>query len=294
VTADRLFIFGFGDCGRQLAAMAGARGYATAGTVRSGSKARALRDAGNDVGLFASDRPLDDPAAALAGATHLLCSIPPDDDGDPALAAHAGDMMRHASGLRWLGYLSTTGVYGDRGGAWVDETAPARPASDRARRRLLAEQQWQSFGARLGVPTHVFRLPGIYGPGRSALDQVRAGTARRIARQGQVFSRIHVEDVAATVLASMTRTDGAPVYNVADDEPATQADVVAYACQLLGMPAPPLVDFADVKDSLSPMARSFYAESRRVTNDLIKNELGVVLAYPTYRDGLRAILASGG
>jgi nucleoside-diphosphate-sugar epimerase len=158
----------------------------------------------------------------------------------------------------------------------------------------VAERQWQALGRRLGVPTHIFRLPGIYGPGRSALDQVRAGTAHRVVRPGQVFSRIHIDDAAATILASMAQPDGSPVYNVADDEPSPQADVVAYACELLGVVPPPLVDYGDVEASLSPMARSFYGESRRVKNDLIKNQLGVTLAHPTYRDGLRAILAAGG
>jgi nucleoside-diphosphate-sugar epimerase len=269
-------------------------GYTAIGTVRSADKLRALRDGGHDVLRFASDTPLQDPARAFAGITHLLCSIPPGADGDPALIAHADDLTRHAPGLRWIGYLSTTGVYGDHEGAWIDETTPEAPATDRARRRLAAERQWLDLGVRAAVAAHVFRLPGIYGPGRSALDHLRAGTARRIVRAGQVFSRIHIEDIATTVLASMQRPRAGAIYNVADDEPSPQADVVAFACTLLGVPPPPLVDYGAIEPSLSPMARSFYAESRRVKNALIKRELGVTLAFPTYRDGLRAIFAAGG
>ena len=291
---DRLFIFGLGDTAAVLARRARAQGYAVAGAVRYPDKVRALRDAGHDVVRFASGTPLDNPAGVLGEATHLLCSIPPDDDGDPAVIAHAADLARHGTGLRWIGYLSTTGVYGDHGGAWVDETTPTAPASDRARRRLVAERQWQALGERIGVPAHVFRLPGIYGPGRSALDQVRAGTARRIMRPGQVFSRIHIVDIATTLLASMDQQHEGTIYNVADDEPSPQADVVDFACHLLGVASPPRVDYAEIEASLSPMARSFYAESRRIRNDLIKRNLGVVLAYPTYREGLRAILAAGG
>jgi nucleoside-diphosphate-sugar epimerase len=294
MASNRLFIFGLGDTASLLARLAQNQGYATAGTVRSVAKAHALRDLGHDVVVFEAGTRLVNPVGILAGATHLLCSIPPGDDGDPALKAHAADLVHAAGRLRWLGYLSTTGVYGDRAGAWIDETTPPAPASDRARRRLVAERQWQALGHRLGVPTHIFRLPGIYGPGRSALDQVRAGTAHRVVRPGQVFSRIHIDDAAATILASMAQPDGSPVYNVADDEPSPQADVVAYACELLGVVPPPLVDYGDVEASLSAMARSFYGESRRVKNDLIKNQLGVTLAHPTYRDGLRAILAAGG
>lgn len=292
--AKHLFIFGFGDTATQLAHAARRSGYTVVGTVRSADKLRALRDAGHDVLHFATGEPLDDPARALAGITHLLCSIPPDTNGDPAVVAHADDLIRHAPGLRWIGYLSTTGVYGDHGGAWIDETTPATPASDRARRRLVAERQWQDLAGRLGAAAQIFRLPGIYGPGRSALDQVRTGTARRIARAGQVFSRIHIEDIATTLLASMGRPQTSAIYNVADDEPSPQADVVAFACTLLGVPPPPLVDYADIEANLSPMARSFYAESRRVRNDRMKRDLGITLAYPTYREGLRAIHAGGG
>jgi nucleoside-diphosphate-sugar epimerase len=290
----RLFVFGFGDTATRLARQVVARGGTAAGTVRSTDKAQALRAQGWDATTFAATAPLADAGAALSGVTHLLSSIPPDADGDPAILTHAADLARYATDLQWLGYLSTTGVYGDRGGAWVDETTPPAPSSTRAQWRLVAERQWLTCGARLDVATHIFRLPGIYGPGRSALDQVRAGTARRISRAGHVFSRVHIADIATTVLASMDRPRAGAIYNVADDEPAPQADVVTYACALLGVEPPPLVDYADVEAELSPMARSFYADNRRVRNDLIKRELGVTLAYPTYREGLRAIFAEGG
>ncbi len=294
MSGNRLFVFGFGDSAMRLADNAATRGYRCAGTVRTADKAPAILARGHDAVHFERTAPLSDPANVFAGATHLLSSIPPDPDGDPALAVHGPDIERHARELRWIGYFSTTGVYGDHGGAWVDEDTPPAPASERAQRRLLAEQRWQALGGRLGVPVHIFRLPGIYGPGRSALDQVRAGSARRIVKPGQVFSRIHVDDIATTVLTSMERPERAGLYNVADDEPAPQADVVAYACTLLEVEPPPLIDFAEMESSLSPMARSFYAESRRVRNARIKQELGVTLSYPTYREGLRAILAGGG
>ncbi len=282
----KLYIFGLGYAGLAIARAALARGYAVAGTVRSGDKAGALRAEGIAVELFGSD------STALGAASHILCTIAPDQDAgdDPAL--------RHCEAIAplrpaWIGYLSTTGVYGDAGGGWVDETTPPHPVQPRSVRRLGAERGWQSLGEHWGAPAHLFRLPAIYGPGRSALDQVRAGTARRIDRPGQVFSRIHVEDIAAAVVASMARPAPRPgrVYNVADEEPAPQADVIAYACQLLGLPVPPLQSWDEAAPALGPMARSFWAESRRVRAEGFKRELGVVLKYPTYREGLRAIHA---
>ncbi len=193
---------------------------------------------------------------------------------------------------RWLGYLSTTGVYGDHGGGWVDEETPPKPLRPRSLSRLAAERAWQALGLEAGVAVDVFRLPGIYGPGRSAVDQVKAGTARRIDKPGQVFSRIHVEDIAGAVLMAITGAHAGAVYNVADDLPASTSDVVAFACELLGRPAPPVIPWEQAAPTMSAMARSFYAETRRVKNDRIKNELGVVLRYPTYREGLRAIAAA--
>jgi nucleoside-diphosphate-sugar epimerase len=208
--------------------------------------------------------------------------------GDLVVAMHDSDIAA-MRGLSWLGYLSTTGVYGDRGGGWVDETAALLPTGERGRRRVTAEQGWLELWRRCGVPVHIFRLAAIYGPGRSAFDALRAGTAKRIDKPGQVFSRIHVEDLASVLIASMARPRPGAVYNVCDDDPASPAAVVADAAELLGVEAPPLVALEAA--GLSPMARSFYDDSKRVANRLIKTELGVRLRHPDYRTGLAAILA---
>lgn len=276
---DRLFIFGLGYSGSEIARQAMAAGWRVAGTVRGEGKVQQL--AAQGIEAFPFDGTAALPASAFAGTTHVLCTIAPGATGDPVLRTSAA-LLGEA---RWLGYLSTTGVYGDHAGGWVDETTPAHPGQPRSIERLVAERAWQALGATL------FRLPGIYGPGRSAIDQVKAGTARRIDKPGQLFSRIHVADIANAVLAAMARPSPAAIYNVADDLPAPTADVVAYACALLGVAAPPLVPWAEIEPTMSAMARSFYAENRRVRNDRIKRELGVTLRYPTYREGLRAIVA---
>ena len=279
----RLFIFGLGYSGLEIAKLARAGGWSVGGTVTTADKAAYLRREGIDAHAFDGSGSLD--VESLATATHVVCSIAPGTTGDPALR-HCADRMGRAE---WLGYLSTTGVYGDRGGAWVDETDEPRPTQPRSIERLATEHAWQALGRKTGAAVDVFRLPGIYGPGRSAVDQVKSGTARRIDKPGQVFSRIHVEDIAATALLAMTHPAPGAIYNVADDLPAPSADVVAYACELLGLPVPPLVPWDEIAPTLSAMARSFYAENRRVRNDRIKRELGVTLRYPTYREGLRAI-----
>jgi nucleoside-diphosphate-sugar epimerase len=285
-SVGRLFCFGLGYSAGVLARGLLRSGWSVAGTTRSGEAA----EPGAAVQAYDREHPLADPAAALAGATHVLVSVPPDAAGDPVLDRHGGDIARLA-GVRWVGYLSTTGVYGDRGGALVDESADLRPSGERQRRRVPAETGWHALGESAGLPVHIFRLAGIYGPGRSAFDALRAGTAHRIEKPGLVFSRIHVEDIAAVLRASMARPDPGAVYNVCDDDPAAPAEVVAHAASLLGVEPPPLVPL-DAAD-LSPMARSFYADSRRVDNARIKRELGVRLAYPSYREGLAALLAGG-
>ena len=266
----------------------GSAGWALAGTCRTAEGCRALAETGVDAVPFSREAPLADAAGCLAGATHVLLSIPPDEEGDPALDCHGADIAV-LPGLEWIGYLSTTGVYGDTGGAWVDETATPAPTGERGRRRLAAENAWLAFGARQGLAVHVFRLAGIYGPGRNAFATVRRGAAKRIDKPGHVFSRIHVTDIAQVLAASIAKPKRGAIYNVCDDEPAPAADVVAHACALLGVAPPPLIPLDEA--NLSPMARSFYADNRRVSNDLIKQELGVELLYPDYRSGLAALLA---
>lgn len=223
----------------------------------------------------------------LQNTTHLLHSIPPDEYGDPVLKVLRKDIARLGT-LEWIGYLSTVGVYGDQEGAWVDEETPVAPNSERARARVAAELAWLEFGNDIGVPVQIFRLAGIYGPGRSAFDKLRKGTARRIVKPGQVFSRIHVEDIVTVLEASIARPRAGGIYNVADDEPAPPDEVITYAAKLLGVHPPPAVPFEEA--DLSPMARSFYEGTRRIGNKRIKSELGVALRYPTYREGLAALL----
>jgi nucleoside-diphosphate-sugar epimerase len=286
MTVPHLFCFGFGYTARVLARRLAAEGWIVAGTCRTLDKASALCAAGFPVEVLDRDHPL--PRETLDGVTHLLVSVPPDAAGDPVLAMH-GEDIAEIKGLRWLGYLSTTGVYGDRGGGWVDETAALSPSGERGRRRVAAEAGWLDLWRRHGAPVHIFRLAGIYGSGRSPFDALRAGTAKRIDKPGQIFSRIHVEDLACVLAASLGQPRPGAVYNVCDDDPAAPEAVVAHAAGLLGMPAPPLVPFEAA--GLSPMARSFYDDNKRVSNRLIKSELGVTLQYPDYRSGLTAILA---
>lgn len=280
-----LFCFGLGYSARTLARSLRAEGWRIAGTCREAEAADGLRAEGFAVFPFDRTHPL--PKAALAGATHILVSIPPEPEGDPVLARHAADIVA-CEGLSWLGYLSTTAVYGDCGGAWVDENAPRRGRSARARRRAAAEEAWLALWRESAVPVHIFRLAAIYGPGRSPFEALRAGSARRIAKPGQVFCRIHVEDLAAVLSASMAQPHPGAIYNVADDEPAPQEAVVAYAASLLGISPPPLQPFE--KAALSPLLRSFFEDNRRVRNNRLKNELGIRLSFPDYRSGLEAIL----
>jgi nucleoside-diphosphate-sugar epimerase len=278
----RLFVFGLGYSGLEIARLARAGGWTVAGTCTSAEKAERLRADGIETHLFNGTSAL--PASALDEASHILCTIAPGTAGDPALRT-TGDRMGRA---RWLGYLSTTGVYGDHGGAWVDESVPLQPTGRRQKQRAAAEEAWLTLWRERGVPVHLFRLAGIYGPGRSAIESVRAGTARRIDKPGQVFSRIHVEDIARVLRASITRPNPGAAYNLCDDNPAPGHEVTAYACELLGVEPPPLVPFEQA--DLSPMAASFYADNKKVRNDRIKSELGVTLKYPDYRPALRDLL----
>jgi hypothetical protein len=286
VSGSHLFCFGLGYTALALGRRLVASGWVVTGTCRSAKRQALLRESGFSAVFFGRNWPAD--PTALNGVTHLLVSVPPDAAGDPVLALH-GDDIATLPRLSWLGYLSTTGVYGDRGGGWVDETAQLLPTGERGRRRVSAEEGWLGLWQNRGVPVHVFRLAAIYGPGRSAFDALRAGTGRRIDKPGQVFSRIHVADLASVLIASMARPRPGAVYNVCDDDPAPPAAVVAHAAELLGVAPPPLVPFEVAR--LSPMARSFYDDNKRVANRLIKTELGVTLRYPDFRTGLAAILA---
>ena len=272
-----LLSIGHGFSARALAPRLIDRGWRVIGTTRSHEKAAALEAEGVEP-LIWPGTPLP-----LGKATHLLTSVAPGPAGDPVLA-EASDALRAAQHIEWAGYLSTTGVYGDHGGDWVDETAPLTPATKRGKARVDAEAAW----AALDLPLHIFRLAGIYGPGRGPFAKVRNGTARRIIKEGQVFSRIHVEDIATVLEASIDHPNPGAVYNVCDDDPAPPQDVLAHAAELLGLPLPPEVPF-DQAD-MTPMARSFYSDSKRVRNDRIKQELGVKLRYPDYRSGLAALL----
>ncbi|WGW03964.1 SDR family oxidoreductase [Tropicibacter oceani] len=257
------------------------QGWTILGTTRSADKAEQIRATGVQPVLW-DEQSL---SKALEQCTHLLISAGPDDQGDPALRLLHDQIAARAPDLHWAGYLSTTGVYGDHHGAWIDEATPLTPSTSRGAARVQAEAAW---GAIAHLPLHVFRLAGIYGPGRGPFSKVRNGTARRIVKPGQVFSRIHVDDIAQVLEASIKAPNPGAVYNLCDDDPAPPQDVIAHAAQLLGLPVPPEIPFEQA--DLSAMARSFYSESKRVSNARIKDELGVTLLYPDYRAGLAALL----
>ena len=280
-----LLSLGHGYSAAALARLLLPRGWRVIGTARSADRVAAIAATGVEARAW----PGSDLRDAFAQATHLLTSVAPDADGDPVLRALGPLVAEAAPRLAWAGYLSTTGVYGDRGGGWVDEDSPLRPATDRGRWRVVAEAAWRAVP---GLPLHVFRLAGIYGPGRGPFEKVRAGTARRVVKEGQWFSRIHVEDIAQALLLSIGRPRPGATYNLCDDDPAPPQDVIAHAARLLGLPPPPLVPFESA--DLTPMARSFYAESKRVRNDRVKRDLGLRLRFPDYRTGLAALLAEGG
>ncbi|MGH1574415.1 SDR family oxidoreductase [Methylobacterium sp. P31] len=281
-----LFVFGLGFTGRRFAERARDRfGTVRATVTDPASAARLAADTGFTMRAFgpeADDRRI---AADLADTDVLLVSVPPGESGDPVLARYADAIT--ASRIGWIGYLSTIGVYGDQQGAWIDETTPPAPRSARSRIRVEAETAWLALGGATGQAVQVFRLSGIYGPGRNPIVKLREGRSQRIVKAGQVFNRIHVDDIATTLLASIDRPRAGAVYNVTDDEPAPPQTVTEHAAALTGLPLPPEIDFETA--DLSPMARSFYGENKRVRNRLIREQLGVALAYPTYREGLAAL-----
>ncbi|MEL7091668.1 MAG: SDR family oxidoreductase [Pseudomonadota bacterium] len=276
-----LLSFGHGYSAQALTRLLLRDGWRVIGTTRSADKAAKLRDDGIEARRF----PGDDLAADLDAATHLLISAGPDAEGDPVLRVLADEIAARAQQFQWVGYLSTTGVYGDHQGGWVDEETPLTPSTRRGQWRKEAEEAWRAIP---DLPLHIFRLAGIYGPGRGPFSKVRSGKARRIIKDGQVFSRTHVDDIAQILAASIARPNPGAAYNVCDDDPAPPQDVITHAARVLGLPLPPEEPFETAE--MSPMARSFYAESKRVKNDRIKDELGVTLLYPTYREGLAALL----
>ncbi len=288
-TPGHLLCFGLGFSARVIAARLRQAGWRVTGTSRDADGCDEGAAKGFAMVPFDGAQASDALVQAVADADHILVSVPPSADGDPVHAV-LGQAIAAAPRLGWFGYLSTTGPYGDRQGSWVDEDTPPAPSTDRGRRRLDAETVWLEMCRDKGLPVHIFRLAGIYGPGRNQLLGLAAGRGRRIVKPGQVFSRVHVDDIASVVIASMARPRPGAVYNVCDDEAAPPQDVVAYAAGLLDMEPPAAVAFEDA--DLSPMARSFYAENKRVRNTLIKTELGVDLAYPTYREGLTALLST--
>lgn len=280
--AGHLVVFGLGFTGAAAARLAAAQGWTVTGTSRTPETFPELP--GVQVVHF------DQVGRALASATHVLATAAPGEAGDPVLARH-GRTLAKAGDLRWVGYLSTTGVYGDRGGAWVDEDTLPAPSAPRGQRRLDAEEAWRRTAASRSLD--LFRLAGIYGPGRSALDDLRAGRARRVLRPGHLFGRIHRDDVAGAVLAAMAcPPSGTRVLNGADNEPAEQSAVIEEAARLLGMAPPPAVPYDEAVQGMSEMARSFWAESRRVGSARTQEALGRRWLYPSYREGLRAILAA--
>ena len=278
---NHLLCFGFGFSARTFAAGFDRRAWKISATSRDEEGIAEISAQGFNGLLF------DNTLQISPDVTHLLISAPPAENGDPVLRLIQAQLQRLSKQLKWVGYLSTTGVYGDRGGDWVDEDSPLEPTTVRGWRRLEAERSWLRLHSDFGLPVHVFRLAGIYGPGRNTLLNVRDGSAKRIIKPGQIFSRIHVDDIAGVLAASTAKPNPGRAYNVCDDEPCPPQEVVAYAADLLGLPLPPEIPFEQVE--LSPMAKSFYADSKRVSNKRIKTELGYRLIYPTYRDGLRAL-----
>lgn len=263
--------------------------WKVSGTTRNRDKMAGIAQAGITPVFWDSTR-IDggDALAIMDNVTHVLVSSPPGNEGCPAHALLA-NRLHQAKSLQWVGYLSSNGVYGDHQGGWVDETTPTNPGSDRAKRRIRAEKNWREFTQNApSLASIIFRLPGIYGPGRSAINSVRNGTAKRIIKPGQVFSRMHVDDIASAIIAGMSVQTDYCLFNLCDDEAAPPQDVITYACELLGVAPPPEISFNDA--TLSDMARSFYADNKRVSNARMKKTLSVALKYPTYREGLRAIL----
>lgn len=284
-----LFIFGLGYIGGALARAALAQGWSVAGTGRDPARLAAMQAAGIETHLFDRERPLAEIDTLLARATHLLTTTPGDGRGDPVMDVHASNIVK-ARHLSWVGALSGASVYGDRGGGFATEESAIVATNSKAKARVRQELGWTALWQRDSLPVHIFRLGGVYGPGRSALDRVQSGTLERIAKPGHVFHWVHVDDVVQTLLASMAQPAPGRVYNVADDEALSVSDLVCLASEALNIAPPPARPFDAAK--LSPMAAAMFADNRRVSNQRIKQELGVVLRFPRMNDGLRAIVTA--
>ncbi|MGI9372379.1 MAG: SDR family oxidoreductase [Hyphomicrobiales bacterium] len=287
MSKHHLFCFGFGFSAQALARRLLPRGWRITGTARSEDSLAKITDMGAEALVFDGTESVSIPD----DVSHILISVPPDADGDVVLRQCARQIAALSDTLSWVGYLSTTGVYGNRDGDWVDETSKLVPSTQRGERRVTAERAWLELHDQTGLPVMLFRLAGIYGPGRNQLVSLKNGKSRRVVKPGQVFSRIHVDDIAQTLEASIDKPNPGQAYNVCDDLPAPPQDVVAFAAELMGMPPPPEVPFDAAE--MSAMGRSFYAESKRVHNERIKNELGVELIYPDYKAGLKALFEKG-
>ena len=281
VMENQLLTFGHGYTARELTKHLLPKGWKITGTTRDKKKIKPLCDTGISALLW-DDQKLEE---AVGTATAVLVSASPNEEGDPVYLRFVEAIRRRTNSIRWFGYLSTSGVYGDFEGKWIDEDTKPVPTTKRGKKRLLAENQWKSVE---NLPLHIFRLAGIYGPGRGPFAKIRSGVAKRIIKKGQVFNRIHVEDIAQVLVASLERPQPGQIYNLCDDDPAPPEDVIGYSADLLGLPPPPLVGFEEAE--LGEMARSFYAENKRIRNNRIKTELGVVLKYPNYRIGLKELL----
>jgi nucleoside-diphosphate-sugar epimerase len=285
-----LLILGLGYAAGFFAREARARGWQVTGTVRSAEKAARLGRDG--IGALVFDGLTVSPAlaAAVAEADAVMVSVQPTEDSDPALNCLSAELAA-APRLGWIGYLSTIGVYGDQGGAWIDESTPPAPGNARTRQRVVIEEGWLRLGRTGGKPVQIFRLSGIYGPGRNAIAKLREGKAVRLVKPGQVFNRIHVDDIAGVLMASLARPRQGAIYNVTDDEPGPPQDVIAFAAELTGLEPPPEIPFDEA--ALSPMAAGFYGENKRVSNALVKRELAYAFRYPRYREALEALAAAG-
>ena len=279
-----LLCFGIGYTARALSRLLLSSGeWKVIGTTRSPEKAASAEQIRIEPIIW----PGGDLAPEIESATHILMSIAPGECGDPVIETFGDEVVASASRLKWAGYLSTTAVYGDRGGEWVDESIPLNPSTVRGERRVEAELAWSKLAKERGIPLHIFRLAGIYGPGRGPLESLKSGRSRRIIKKNQIFNRIHVDDLANALALSIENPEPGETYNLCDDLPAPPQDVIEFAAELLGMELPESIPFE--KADLTPMARSFYSESKRVSNAKIKRQIGLTLAYPDYMAGLSSL-----